>query len=522
MLNLKFWNRTLLKLVAIAVTILLFNGCSGEKGTSNEQNGESAVARQRSRSVTQNGVDPGKKANKTLPVENSVAESRQESKPEQEVVSNSAKAPEVIQPVYRPSDIRPRHNDTQLKQAGIHVYESKHLKLYTDIDSKLAKPLPRYVDQAYLAWEEYFGPLPPDREGTEYQITGYLMIDKELFRKAGLLPDDLPPFLNGRHRGAEFWMNDQKDDYYRRHLVLHEATHCFMTSIRDPRIAPWYLEGMAELFGTHWTDAEGKIRFGVVPHNKSDFQGLGRITMIQTRTGAGEFLPLPDVIALHAREYLKNDAYGWSWAICQFLNNHPRYKKRFRKLGDHQTPSAFRREFRRVFRDDLTELNTEWCLFAHNLQDGYDVERTAIDFIPGSELSQGQHSSPIAIAADKGWQSSKVRVVQGKDYEVIATGPFTLANKPKPWISEPQGISIRYYQGRPLGMLLGAIRDETEIGIRNAGTKSDSMLGIVLIGQKKQFRADYTGTFYFRLNDSFSELSDNGGSVSIIIREVQP
>ena len=56
---------------------------------------------------------------------------------------------------------------------------------------------------------------------------------------AGLLPDNLPSFLNGRHRGQEFWLNDQDQDYYRRHLVIHEATHCYMTIIAEELDVPW-------------------------------------------------------------------------------------------------------------------------------------------------------------------------------------------------------------------------------------------------------------------------------------------
>ena len=105
---------------------------------------------------------------------------------------------------------------------------------------------------------------------------------------------------------------------------------------------------------------------------------------------------------------------------------------------------------------------------------------------------------------------------------MIATGSFTLADEPRPWISEPQGISIRYFQGHPLGMLLAAIHDETSEGILQAGTKHDSMLRVIPIGRKRRFKAEFSGTIYFRINDSFSELADNTGTVHITIEEVQP
>ena len=57
------------------------------------------------------------------------------------------------------------HDDAQLAELGVHLYESNRLKLYTDIDPEIARQLPEYVDQAYEAMVEYFGPLPPNREG---------------------------------------------------------------------------------------------------------------------------------------------------------------------------------------------------------------------------------------------------------------------------------------------------------------------------------------------------------------------
>ena len=136
--------------------------------------------------------------------------------------------------IYRPSDTRPKHDAAALAEFGIKRYASKHLVLYTDIKPDTCEPLPGLADQLYEALEDYFGPLPPDREGSVFQMTGYIMADRRLFRETGLLPEDLPGFYHGRHRGAEFWMNDQEYDYYLRHLMLHEATHCFMTISRPP------------------------------------------------------------------------------------------------------------------------------------------------------------------------------------------------------------------------------------------------------------------------------------------------
>src|SRR5690606_33067247 len=98
---------------------------------------------------------------------------------------------------------------------------------------------------------------------------------------------DLPPFAHGRHRDLEFWAYDQPTDYYRRHLVIHEATHCFMSTggFVPP---PWYMEGMAELFATHDRSSAGAWRFGLMPGGPTGFEGLRRIPLIRQAIREGQ------------------------------------------------------------------------------------------------------------------------------------------------------------------------------------------------------------------------------------------
>ena len=198
-------------------------------------------------------------------------------------------------PVFRSPDSRPRHDDANLKELGIASFESKRLKLYTDVPAKKVQSLLSAVDAEYDALVDYFGPLPPNPERTEFQVTGYLMADKALFQRAGLLPEDLAPFLNGRHQGQEFWVNEQETDYYRRHLVIHEVTHCFMFAVPGVHIPSWYMEGMAELFGTHRIDAHGRYEFRVMPDRPERFDGLGRIPLLRTEVAQGRWKSFDDL-----------------------------------------------------------------------------------------------------------------------------------------------------------------------------------------------------------------------------------
>lgn len=421
------------------------------------------------------------------------------------------------QPIHRPDDLRPKHDDRKLAEAGIRLYESKRLKLYTDINAEAAGALPSLIDAVYLVWVDYFGEMPRDRAGTDFQMTGYLIKDEALFREAGLVPEDLPMFEHGRHRRNEFWMREQKYDYFRRHLLIHEATHCFMTFMPGVDAPVWYIEGMAEYFATHRVAQDGSVSFRVMPTSSEDFAGWGRIKAIRDEFSANTGKSITKLIAMPPVEFLRPEPYAWSWALCQFLDAHPRYRERFQKLGDHLQERAFSREFEAAFDADSRDLNTEWLLFVSNLQYGYEATRAAIDFQPGRFLTADRPLHRLDIAADRGWQSSGVLLETGKTYEINASGRFTLADQPKPWESEPQGITFRYFDHRPLGLLIGCIRAEEG----NAGGDNDPMLKIVEIGRGRSLKAPLTGTLYLRLNDAWNSLSDNRGLVSVDIRRPQ-
>lgn len=420
------------------------------------------------------------------------------------------------QTVFRPDDQRPVLDDTRLATLGIRRYESRRLVLYTDLAADLAQPLPPLIDAAYDALCEYFGPLPPARDGREFQMTGYLLCDEQRFREAHLIPEDLPAFEHGRHRRNEFWIRDQEFDYYRRHLLIHEATHCVMTYLPDTRAPVWYLEGMAELFGTHRVRPEGTFEWGTMPDTPEHFAGLGRITLIRQEFAQDRALRLNEVMALKPEEYLAPAPYAWSWALCHFLARHPRYRDRFRELGRYLQGTQFESALRDRFAADERDLETEWALFTVNLQYGYDFERAVIEFIPGQPLTASQPQREVVVRTDRGWQSSRVLLEAGQQYEVTATGRFTLAQQPKPWLSEPQGVSIRYFDGSPLGELQGCLRREA----RSSGDP-ESMLKVLSIGRSRQFTAPITGTLYLRVNDSWSELADNTGEVQVSIRRVE-
>lgn len=428
--------------------------------------------------------------------------------------------PNIVLPQRRPPDDRPVLNDQRLENLGIRKYESKRLKLYTDLDAKIAKSLPTMIDHAYSAWVEYFGELPPNRENTEFQITGYLMKNRELFRNAKLIPPDLKSFRSGRHKGLQFWMYDQTYNYYREHLLIHEATHCFMYQMRAVDFPSWYMEGMAEFFGVHSVDAHGNYRFGVMPDNEEDFQGFGRIQIVRKDCKKSRWVALPNVRNLNQPDYTSTSGYAWSWAMCQFLDTNPKYRNDFRALRKIHSVAEFNRQYHRRFLERQKNLGTEWLLYALELQEGFDIASSAIEFRQGVPLEEGKTTSAIEVKANKGWQSSGIEVKEGKTYEIVATGSFSLGKKPKPWISEPQGVSILYFEKKPLGRLLVTIHTRTA-SVDIAKGQLPEMTKTISVGRGIVLSAPATGTLYFRVNDSWDSLADNSGTVAVTVKKLR-
>lgn len=421
--------------------------------------------------------------------------------------------------VFRRSDNRPTHDVDRLARLGIRRYASERLVLFTDIEPEGARTLPPLVDAAYEQWVAYLGELPPDRERTAFQVTGYLMRDAKRFEDSGLVPRDLPRFLNGRHRDYEFWMYDQEHAYYRQHLLLHEATHCFTTCLPNVQMPIWYLEGIAELFATHeWVEGQGArvegkgtLETRVMPADRDSFGGLGRISLIQEAVAAGRSKSLAEVAGLRPNDYLEPEAYAWAWAATKFLDGHPRYAERFRELGGKVVIGEvpFETAFDELFGEDRAAIDAEWPVFVDDLRPGYDLERAAITFLAGQPVAA---ESTCEIRADRGWQSTEMLVERGKKYEITAKGRFILANEPQEWVSEANGVSIRFVDGRPIGQMLATI-DPSE-----PARRPGAMLAVTPLGNAARLEPTVTGTLYLRLNDDWSELADNSGEVEVTIR----
>ncbi|MFP6765703.1 MAG: hypothetical protein VB858_18885, partial [Planctomycetaceae bacterium] len=252
-------------------------------------------------------------------------------------------APVAEQPqVFRPAYSRTEQDPQQLATFGLSRFSTEHLELITDLPPEQSLPLVPLVDALQPFLEDYFGSLPPARDGSDYRISGFVMADRDRFIRAGLAKADLLDTFHGRQIGAEFWMNNQTLGYYRRHLLLHEAVHCYMRHLPGETGFPmWYMEGMAEMIATHRRSADdsesltdrtdGEFTFNVMPASRMRFRGLERIIILQRDAKKNGVRSMTRIRSMTGNDF-KNavESYAWCWALCRFLDSHPTTQTDFR------------------------------------------------------------------------------------------------------------------------------------------------------------------------------------------------
>jgi hypothetical protein len=408
----------------------------------------------------------------------------------------------------------PEIDEAKAAAAGIRKVEGKHITIYTDVpdEGKIGeevRELTKVFDAAVPLYADYF---QIDRAKIAgWKVVGYLIQDKERFQGAGLFPSFLPPFLNGYTHGSQFWWYEQPSDYYRRHLMIHEGVHAFMFRWLGGAGPPWYTEGMAELLGTHrWQD--GKLELAYMPPTKEEVPYWGRVKIVKDQFAADHGLQLTDIMRFNAQAHVRNEAYGWCWAAAHFLDAHPLTHEAFRDLQNDVTNRSddFSSRFVEKLKADWPTIVEDWQLFVVNIEYGYDVTRAAVLRKELQELPPAGASTMIAV--DRGWQSTGFAVEAGTTYQIEASGQFKIGGGDKPWLCEPNGITLHYYRGRPIGLLMAGVSevDETARGLT-------PLTRPIEVGASSQFTPEHSGVLYLSVNESAAELGDNEGTISVKI-----
>ncbi len=399
-------------------------------------------------------------------------------------------------------------SEAEAKSVGLRVIRGKHLHLITDLpDSEEIERLPQIFDAAVPLWAKYFR--IPAKTVDDWTMVGVLVGDSNRFASTAILRR-VPNLRHGFSVGHWLWIREQKSDYYRRHLLLHEGVHGFMNNFFGSCGPSWYMEGLAELLGTHhWDDKTQQLTLPYFPENRETVPYWGRIRILNDLRAENQTRSVESVLTMSFDEADDTPSYAWSWALAAFLNGHPLYGDLLR--DSIVNVSLPHKEFTDRFRVKIESISSgriraDWSDYLDHLDYGYDLSKTAIDDLSrGTPLKKGEKES--RVQADRGWQNGGILVEKGKTCSFLAQGRYQVGREErKILVSEPNGVTIRYYQGRPLGMLLGAVLSDKE-----------KEWTLFPIGESTTWTSPVTGTLFFRINDFPSELSDNEGEVVVQI-----
>lgn len=403
-------------------------------------------------------------------------------------------------------------NSERLKASGIHLLQSKRLILLTDRNPDTVRSLPPLADAFFDFLEQACGPLRPSRSGEDFQAIGCLMVDFERFQTAGLVPGSVVSMNHGQQEGYRFWMRDQTEDYYRRHLLLHEFAHVYMTC--DTGLADigdgWFMEGAAEVFATHILHDDSP-QFGILPTGFSGMEGWGRISTIRRQRVNGAITQIAEqsIPSLHSVRFpqgaLAGDEarYSWWWALSWMLSHHPEYIDEWNALCRSRGAAEFAHLVAEMQHREA-RLKTDWLLFAESVTEDFDTARS----FPLHADSDAAASQTFTLLADRSWQDTGWELKTDDSVELSVSGECVVNTTSAPWTATPIGITLEYNQGRPLGEALAVL----------VGDDGSWLSQRIVIGDGRTIAAPGPGRLWLQINDSAGSRADNSGHYTVHIR----
>ena len=397
--------------------------------------------------------------------------------------------------------------------AGLNVFQSDHLVLITDHPRRAdddIKLLPEVFDEAVNVWASHYS--IPLSVVSEWKVCGCLIVDRERFREAGLLPDTIPDFTNGYCDHYRFWFVDQSNSAYQRHLMLHEGVHAFTATLLKMSAPTWYTEGIAEWLATHRLTKEKKaFEHTPIPSLPDDVEQLGRIEMIHRLSSLGEASSLQDVFGLRPTRHGTISSYALAWSVVAFLATHPRYRDAF--IAMEQGPFDERMTYHLTSHAGWNPViaSRDFNAFLSELDYGYDTESMVIDWSQGQLVSDETLIS--SVAASRGWQNPGWRLETGQRYRLRATGLCSVGRIQSDdgqleLDSTADGISIDWYRSRPVGRLLAA-----------QWVNKESQFHFDLIGEGAEMKitASHSGPLFLKINNFPGRLRECRGELRVQI-----
>jgi len=362
-------------------------------------------------------------------------------------------------------------------------YRSKNFILHTDISAEEAQELLKKLETMLSLISKYWG-RPPSGI-----IEMYVIRDLRNWSDVPLDPDGVESIRKGAgltksltiSNGNRFVAKSVVYAVDNHGTPQHEAVHAYCAQTFG-RLGPtWYAEGMAEM-GQYWVENDPSVNCHQV---------------VVDYLRASEPKPLSEIMDRNAVTGDSWQNYAWRWALCHLLANNKNYAQRFRPLGMglllNQGTS-----FEGVYGPMDREIEFEYRFFLKHLGRGYRVDLCSWDWKARFQAPRAGSATTARIEARGGWQPSRLRVKQGEEYEFSASGTWQTKADDKA-VSADGDASGK-------GRLVGILFNDYEL------SKPFEL------GAYGSFVAPGDGDLFLRCRDSWSELADNDGRMSVRLK----
>lgn len=401
-------------------------------------------------------------------------------------------------------------------ESTLRSFEGKYVRLTTDLNSaEEAKELVASFDAAVPQWIKFWK--LPINAVVDWKVDACVMRDKSIFRREGLIPEQIPDFPFGFAMGKQVWVLAQQSEYYTRHLLLHEGVHSLAFHHFKGAGPTWFMEGTAELLATHHGSGE-ETRVYQIPSSREVVPHWGRFKRMKQIRAEKKIPTLQTVMGYQPNLLGDVESYSWSWAAVLLMHSYPKYHEAFYAAANRgDTGPSFNRDLHRDLKSDWPVMIAQWRLMCHDLDYGFDWSNQRVDLSTADPEWDGKPLQ-VKVSADRGWQSIGVRLRPKTHLAVTPSGRITVGKSEtsgKAWESEAGGITIEYRHGRPLGQLLMCL-------VSNA---SDSRAEFIRPLETQPVTKPTTLTtseftwLLFRVNDGVDELNDNSGQYVVEISQ---
>ncbi len=376
------------------------------------------------------------------------------------------------------------------REGGLRTVRSKSFLITTDLSEEEARELLARLETMLRLVSAYWGrphrgviPMYVAKDFTRWPAEQVASMDRagvqSIRRGGGLTVSETVVSGNAfRSKATVYAVAD-------RGTPQHEAVHAYCTHAFGTCGPVWYAEGMAEV-GNYWQEQDD-----------NSVQAPLQVIRFLKRSD-----PKPLQAIVDSRLQTSGDSwqnYASRWALCHLLGHNPNYALRFKPLGlQLLNPTLRNVGFWQVYGTQAEEIDFEYRLLLQNLEPGYRVDLCRWDWKTKFRSPRGGRPVVSKIAADHGWQASRLCVTADATYEFATEGSWTIASG---------GVAIDANGSEEgAGKLIGVVFSDGQLSAPFA------------LAAEGTFTAPASGDLFLRCQDGWGHLADNSGTITVRIK----